>query len=487
MKNLLVIVTILVLTLACSKEPENRDFFIQKGKTIVKCQFKNLTEPKSFQFWYNQTLPVNQYSIRFNIENDTAIIYELDLNHPANVNFISENNESVIFFIIPNDTLTVSFDFKKSNNLKESIEYLGTTSSICDYLTMTRNRFNGAPSKNESTESFCNLLDSYYTMELKKLDSTFSHNNLPKWYYDIEKENINYERDFLKLLQFQKHIWFNREFIHRDSSLKNSLEINKNNYPWLENYNRLLSSFCSDKYDTLLLPKNVNNEIFMQYNQDNIDELKGRISEESYSYFVASKISVLYSGKRLLKFSPQELSSSKKLIDKFIENNSHLIKDSSLFAYLIEEKNKEYKKYLNLNRLSSGDKAPNFYLEGIDGTTVKLTYFKNKVVLLNFWGTFCSPCIKNISMDNKIVNQFKHKDFVLINICTDYKVDEWKRIIKENDFKGIHLICKGNWNEILHSKYNIFSVPHYSLIDRNGLIIKNDIRDSIDFYIKESI
>ena len=174
-------------------------------------------------------------------------------------------------------------------------------------------------------------------------------------------------------------------------------------------------------------------------------------------------------------------------IDKFIEKNSDLITDTLLLNFVINEKARKYEEYKNQNIIKEGEKAPNFYLENIYGEQFNLSDFKGKVVYVNFWGTYCVPCINSIPEKNKIVKYYENDNFILVNICLDSNYSLWKKIISDNDFKGVHLICKGNWKEILTTKYNIQGVPHYSLISKEGLIIKNGIRDSIEYYIDSNL
>jgi thiol-disulfide isomerase/thioredoxin len=119
-----------------------------------------------------------------------------------------------------------------------------------------------------------------------------------------------------------------------------------------------------------------------------------------------------------------------------------------------------------------------------DKAISQLSDFKGKLVLLNFWGTYCSPCIRSIPDKNKLAEDFKKEEFVLINICTDSNFELWRQIIRNNEFKGVHLICKGNWNDLLRSGYNIFSLPHYTIIDQNGRILMNNVRDSVEYFLK---
>ncbi|MCK9209725.1 MAG: TlpA family protein disulfide reductase [Ignavibacteriaceae bacterium] len=70
------------------------------------------------------------------------------------------------------------------------------------------------------------------------------------------------------------------------------------------------------------------------------------------------------------------------------------------------------------NAFSQDKKAPNFSLKSVDGKTVKLSDYKNKVVLIDFWATWCPPCRKGIPDLIELQKEFK-KDFVVLGISVD--------------------------------------------------------------------
>lgn len=132
--------------------------------------------------------------------------------------------------------------------------------------------------------------------------------------------------------------------------------------------------------------------------------------------------------------------------------------------------------------------APGFTLQDMKNNEVKLSDYKGKLVCINFWGTYCSPCIKSIPQKNEMVKKYNPKNFVLLNICIDNDLTKWKELINSNEFKGIHLRCPGNWSGLLSKNYRITGIPHYTLIDKSGKIIADDIhRDSLEYYIEENL
>lgn len=131
--------------------------------------------------------------------------------------------------------------------------------------------------------------------------------------------------------------------------------------------------------------------------------------------------------------------------------------------------------YTAINRLRPGSIAPVFSLRNESGQTVSLSDFMGKVVYINFWGVSCGPCIYDIKNSvPKLHKQYKDKNVVFINICVDAKEDKWKKALADLQLNGINLIAEGWNNHPVCIAYNISSIPHYVLIDKEGKIADNN-------------
>jgi thiol-disulfide isomerase/thioredoxin len=130
--------------------------------------------------------------------------------------------------------------------------------------------------------------------------------------------------------------------------------------------------------------------------------------------------------------------------------------------------------------LPKNSKAPGFYLKDENEKFIRLSDFEGKMVYLHFWATWCAPCIKEIPEINKLFSKLNEKNIVLINICLDDNIENWKQIIVNKRLKGKNLICKGNWEKNLRKSYFIEEIPHYTLVNSNGIIIKNKCNDPIN-------
>lgn len=143
-----------------------------------------------------------------------------------------------------------------------------------------------------------------------------------------------------------------------------------------------------------------------------------------------------------------------------------------------EDKQATLDSYNGFTRTSVGKTPPPFTLKDQDGKPVTLKDFSGKVVYMDFWASWCSPC--RFQMKNGSPNlhaKFKdNKDVVFLYVSVDQDTAAWKRAIQEDKIEGIHLLAdKGQEGEVA-SAFNIQStgLPVYILIGKDGKILDND-------------
>ena len=82
--------------------------------------------------------------------------------------------------------------------------------------------------------------------------------------------------------------------------------------------------------------------------------------------------------------------------------------------------------YLRIYQVEIGDQAPNFELAG----GVRLTDYSGKLLLLNFWATWCPPCVAEVPSLNNLYERFRDEGFVVLAISVDEEEDVYKRFLE---------------------------------------------------------
>lgn len=115
-----------------------------------------------------------------------------------------------------------------------------------------------------------------------------------------------------------------------------------------------------------------------------------------------------------------------------------------------------------------GQKAPDFTLKDLEGKPINLSSFKGKVVLLNFWATWCPPCKAELPSMNRLYQQLKNRGLVIIAVSTDRSVSVIRDFTKNNPLDFIVVIDSDL--RVSRSFYKVFMLPTTFIIDKRGII-----------------
>lgn len=117
-----------------------------------------------------------------------------------------------------------------------------------------------------------------------------------------------------------------------------------------------------------------------------------------------------------------------------------------------------------------GQKAPDFTLKDLAGNNVSLSSFKGRVVLLNFWASWCPPCRAEMPSMNKLNDLLRKRGLTILAISTDKSVFDVKSYLKENPV-NFTVLVDYNLN-VSRNLYKVFMMPTTFLIDKRGIIVK---------------
>jgi peroxiredoxin len=136
------------------------------------------------------------------------------------------------------------------------------------------------------------------------------------------------------------------------------------------------------------------------------------------------------------------------------------------------------------HRFVAGTPAPDFSLSDINGKEVTLSQFKGKVIYLDFWATWCRPCVSKMADMAEFERRFKNSDVVFLHLSLDNDPVKWEQHVKINEYPGTHLIVAGGVNAEVSKNYDVRSVPKFFIINKNGTFAhtpdSNDLQDLLD-------
>ncbi len=118
----------------------------------------------------------------------------------------------------------------------------------------------------------------------------------------------------------------------------------------------------------------------------------------------------------------------------------------------------------------TGQRAPDFTLNDINGNKVSLSAFKGKVILLHFWATWCPPCRAELPTMNKLQQLLKNKGLVILAISTDRSTYDVKDFLSRHPL-NYTVVVDYNLN-VSRTLYKVFMVPTTFLIDKKGVVVK---------------
>ena len=132
-----------------------------------------------------------------------------------------------------------------------------------------------------------------------------------------------------------------------------------------------------------------------------------------------------------------------------------------------------------------GEPAPAVTLTMLDGTQVPLASLKGKVVVMDFWATWCGPCIAELPNVKKTYAKYHEKGFEIVGVSLDQSKDKLTDFVKENDMPWPQHFDGLGWKNEFAVMYGIQGIPAMWLVDKDGNLVDMKARSGLDAKVEK--
>jgi peroxiredoxin len=133
-----------------------------------------------------------------------------------------------------------------------------------------------------------------------------------------------------------------------------------------------------------------------------------------------------------------------------------------------------------------GGEAPDFTMLNMEDKEVNLSDFKGKVVLIDFWASWCGPCRKENPHVVKLYEKYKEDGFEILGVSLDKTKDRWLQAVEKDGLTWPQVSDLKGWQNEVAQMYSVKSIPHTVLLDKEGKILAFKLRGpQLDQALKE--
>lgn len=161
-------------------------------------------------------------------------------------------------------------------------------------------------------------------------------------------------------------------------------------------------------------------------------------------------------------FSLEELKAINKAMDPSIANSAYV-------------KNLAEREII-LGKVEVGQLAPDFTMNDSTGKPISLSSFKGKVVLVDFWASWCGPCRAENPNVVAAYKKFNSKGFTVLGVSLDSDKDKWTAAVAKDGLTWTHVSDLIGWKNAAAKQYGVMSIPANFLLDKDGKIIGSSLR-----------
>jgi peroxiredoxin len=140
------------------------------------------------------------------------------------------------------------------------------------------------------------------------------------------------------------------------------------------------------------------------------------------------------------------------------------------------------------NTLAEGTQFPDFDEKDLTGKPLSLASYKGKVVLIDFWATWCPPCVRELPNTLKVYQKYHDQGFDVMGVSLDDDQPQLEKFLKANSMTWSQFFDGQGVKNKLALKYGIEAIPATFLLDGDGKIIGKDLRgDELEAAVSKAL
>lgn len=182
----------------------------------------------------------------------------------------------------------------------------------------------------------------------------------------------------------------------------------------------------------------------------------------------------------LMALEHLDLSADRLLAEQVVDSTRTLMGHSVAYRNLSNRVKSQPKARTSSRRndlIKPGMAMPDIALNDPSGQERALSDLRGKVVLVDFWASWCGPCRRENPNVVRAWNEYKDQGFEVFSVSLDKDVKKWERAIAQDGLAWPnHISDLRGWNSVATSLYGISSIPHAILIDRDGTVVSTHLR-----------
>ncbi|MEE4176561.1 MAG: TlpA disulfide reductase family protein [Bacteroides sp.] len=449
MKKFFFLMAIAILA-ACQQVPVN--------EITITGTVNNPTDTMVEVFYYKDMVANQTEKVEVTLDENNQFSATLPLTEGKYI-FISHPRRTIRLFLVPGAEVNVQFDAQDPAQVpviegKKALE----SQFLVAYNQEMESKFNRSIILNQlgstPADEFLANMESAHQEKLSYLEGFEGYNKLDKDFVDLMKTNFKYEKYGLLMEYPMAFAYFNPDagdpvmpegyyaFLEEEDLFNDA---NLSATPYLNFANTFLNKKMEEQADPAS---------DVPYYERQYLAAREAFSGKTRDILVAqSMISMLNFG---------DFDRARELYADF----SELVQA----ADIKEVVDAEYQKVL---ALSPGKPAPAFNLTDIDGNPVSLSDFAGQVVYLDFWASWCGPCMREVPFAKELKERMEgYDDLVYLYISVDTDEQAWRNTVAEKEISGVHINVPGFSHDVPDA-YNLKGVPTFYLIGRDGNIFDN--------------